>query len=240
VIAAAKVASPDTADPGGYEALVKDIVWSAQPREAAKDLVRLKALATLPAKMREALAGIGAQGADVEPFLASLAAAHAKALHGDTREEVSAAQSKADMIDWDADALPWLTPQEVQDSMLMQATEFASTVREDAASRNGKAIVAELASGHTIEVMAHGSWSRWKLVWTSPHGTMLMFTGAGGRPESVTRAALAKMFDAGSARLVADRSVVDSALDAVAQAALENSSHESPVDAPGEAPQSPM
>jgi hypothetical protein len=227
VIAGAKVASPKADDPGGYEALVKDIVWSAQPRQAVQDLPRLKTIAaTLPAKMREALAGIGAPAGEVDPFLTSLATAHSKALRGETSDDATAAQSKAEMIDWSADALPWLTPQEVQDSMLLQATDFASTLRDQSGSASGNSIVAELASGNYIEVLVHGAWMRWRLAWTSPHGTMLMFTGAGGRPESVTRVALAKMFETGTARMVSGGSVIDSALDALAQAALENSSQE--------------
>jgi len=230
VIASAKLNDPDAVDPGGFEALVGQIVWSAQPRLAVQDLVRLHELAgSLTGTMRRALAAIGISGAEVEPFLATLATAHAKALRGDTSADTgSVKHAEEQMIDWDADALPWLTPEEVQDSMMMQPTDFASTQRDTRSAQGGRsgghAAADELASGDYIEVMVRGAWARWKLAWTSPHGTMMMFTDAGGRPESLTRVSLAKMFDAGNARRIGGGSVVDSALNAVAQAALENSS----------------
>jgi hypothetical protein len=234
VIASAQLGEPTAPDPGGYEALVGDIVWSAQPRLAAQDLARLHDISgSLAGAMRRALTGIGISGKEVEPFLATLTTAHAKAMRGETSDDAgSARHAQEQMIDWDADALPWLTPEEVQDSMMMQATDFASTQHDTRSHHGGNAAVTEIASGDYIEVMVRGAWARWKLAWTSPHGTMMMFTDAGGRPESVTRVTLAKMFDAGNARRIAGGSVVDSALNPVAQAALVNSSQESSSQSP--------
>ncbi|HEY8050774.1 MAG TPA: DUF1631 family protein, partial [Ramlibacter sp.] len=236
VMAAAKLASPNEQDPGSYEALINDIVWSSQPRLAAQNLGRLKAIsAVVLEQVRAGLASIGASAADSEPFIASLADAHARALRGDVREDAAPQRAPSDRIDWQEDAVPWLSPEEVQDSQIMQSTDFAPTDRLQRATGSGRP-VPEVAVGQYIEVMARGSWSRWKLVWAAPHGTMLMFSDAGGRPESVTRATLRQMFESGTARTLAGRSVVDRALDGVAQTALDNSTRPAPL----ELRQSPM
>jgi len=50
-----------------------------------------------------------------------------------------------------------------------------------------------------------------------------MLTGAGGKPQSLTRRLLSKMLAGGTLKLITGQAVVDGALDAVAQAALKNS-----------------
>lgn len=225
VMAAAQLASGDGAkDPGGYEGLINDIVWSSQPRLAAQNTARLQRIAApLLEQVKEGLKSIGATRADIEPILATLAEAHAKALRGEAGAMAAPVRAAApEPADWHADALPWLTPEEAQDSQIMQTDGFSSTVREQ--SQVGRTQARELTVGQYVEVMVRGSWARWKLAWASVHGTMLMFTDAVGRPQSITVPALAQMIDAGQAIVLPPGSVVDSALDAVAQAALEHSS----------------
>jgi len=229
VIAAARIASPDGgADPGAYEASVSDIIWSSQPRLAGQNPARLQWMAApLLAKMREALAKIGARGAEVDPFLASLSSAHLRGLRGDSGEATAASTEESagpGQLEWHADALPWLSPEEIQDSRLLRATDFAST---EPADRSLQPARSGVAKGQYIEVMVRDAWARWKLAWSSPHGSMLMFVDAAGRPESLTAGTLAQMLASGSARRVQADSVVDAALDAVAQAALESSSEQS-------------
>jgi len=231
VVASARLESPGTKDPGGWEALINDIVWSSQARLAGQNPSRLERIsAPLIDRIKQGLHSIGASGPEVGTFLVSFEAAHQKALRGeesDTRPH-NAPVEEGDMLEWQADALPWLSPDEVQDSKLMSPTDFSSTLREVPMPESGLAQVSELAAGGYIEVSVDGVWVRWKLAWASPHGTMLMFTDAGGKPESITRQMLARMFDSGHARVLDNASLVESALDALAQAALEFSSHEPP------------
>jgi hypothetical protein len=242
VIAAAQLQAPDAKDAGGYEALVDDIVWASQPRLAPQNVPRAQRIASaLPSAVQQGLATIGAPAADVTRYVDTLASVLAKALRGEAIPNAAAAPgagTDAGMIDWQADALPWLSPEEVQDSMLLQSPDFSETRREERRQPGADdARTATLTAGQFIEVQVRGAWARWKLAWSSPHGTMLMFTDAGGRPESMTRQTLAQMLDAGSARLLEGGSVVDSALDAVAQAALENSSQQPAGDTqPGQSP----
>jgi hypothetical protein len=68
-----------------------------------------------------------------------------------------------------------------------------------------------------------GRWRRLQLTWASPHGTLFMFNDASGKSHSMTRRLLDQLVAAQGLRLISDRAVVDGALDAVAQAAANNS-----------------
>ena len=61
------------------------------------------------------------------------------------------------------------------------------------------------------------------LTWASPHATLFMFTSVGGTAHSMSRRTLDRLRSTDHLRVVADRPVVDEALDQVAQAALKNS-----------------
>ncbi|MGV3570174.1 MAG: DUF1631 family protein [Ramlibacter sp.] len=82
---------------------------------------------------------------------------------------------------------------------------------------------AELRIGTWVEIQIKGEWVRAELTWSSPHATLFMFTSLGGAAHSMSRRTLDKLRASGHVRVVADRPVVDEALDQVAQAALKNS-----------------
>ncbi|MDB5856700.1 MAG: hypothetical protein JWQ76_389 [Ramlibacter sp.] len=81
----------------------------------------------------------------------------------------------------------------------------------------------ELRIGTWAEITIKGEWVRAQLTWCSPHATLFMFTSIGGAAHSMSRRTLDKLRASGQLRVVADRPVVDEALDQVAQAALKNS-----------------
>ena len=83
--------------------------------------------------------------------------------------------------------------------------------------------VAELRAGTWAEIQIRGEWVRAQLTWCSPHATLFMFTSIGGAAHSMSRRTLDKLRNSGQLRVVADRPVVEEALDQVAQAALKNS-----------------
>jgi hypothetical protein len=62
-----------------------------------------------------------------------------------------------------------------------------------------------------------------QLTWASPHGTLFMFTALAGTAHSMSRRTLDRLRAKGALRIVAERNVVDDALDQVAKAALKNS-----------------
>jgi hypothetical protein len=72
-------------------------------------------------------------------------------------------------------------------------------------------------------MMTPNGWQRFQVTWASPHGTLFMFTGKNGQPQSMTRRLLSKMLQGETLKLIARQDVVDGALDAVAERALRNS-----------------
>lgn len=82
---------------------------------------------------------------------------------------------------------------------------------------------ADLRTGTWVELSVDGKWMRMQLTWASPHGTLFMFTSVSGSAHSMSRRTLERLRGDGLVRVVADRNVVDEALDQVAKAALKNS-----------------
>ena len=87
----------------------------------------------------------------------------------------------------------------------------------------GEVMPEELRIGAWVEIRIKGDWVRAQLTWCSPHATLFMFTSIGGAAHSMSRRTMDKLRTNGHLRVVADRPVVDEALDQVAQAALKNS-----------------
>jgi hypothetical protein len=81
----------------------------------------------------------------------------------------------------------------------------------------------ELRIGTWAEILIKGEWVRAQLTWCSPHATLFMFTSIGGTAHSMSRRTLDRLRASDNLRVVANRPVVDEALDQVAQAALKNS-----------------
>jgi hypothetical protein len=81
----------------------------------------------------------------------------------------------------------------------------------------------ELPLGSWIELQSKGQWSRTQLTWSSPHGTLFLFTNSVGATQSMTRRSRDKLVASGQLRLISGQPVVEEALDAVAKVALRNS-----------------
>jgi len=222
-------------DPGGYAALVADLVWSAQPRLVAGNTARLAKLApALVEKLRHGLAIIDYPAPSTRRFLDYLAAAHRQAplSASMTREELDATLGS----DEDEGPGPWLAPTEAQHSgfvetnqataprALFQETQpgFGDT-RPNPTGMAPALPDASLEPGAWVEMMLDGGWARYQVTWASPHGTLFMFSSAAGKPHSMTRRLLGKMLQGGTLRMISGQALVDGALDAVAQAALRNS-----------------
>ena len=247
VMAQARLAD-DTggSDPGGFAALVPDLLWSAQPRMAAGNPARLaKLVPVLVEKLRHGLAAIDYPAPSTQRFLDYLAAAHRQGMQpagpssrpaplstSMTREELEAMMGSDDS----EGANPWLAPSEAQNSgfvdthhavaprPLFQETQPGFGDTRPSMSELAPALPdAGLEPGTWVEMMLDGGWARYQVTWASPHGTLFMFASASGKPHSMTRRLLGKMLQTGTLRMISGQAVVDGALDAVAQAALRNS-----------------
>ena len=227
VVAQAQLTCADGSDdPFGYRALVADLVWSVQvgpgERQPARRLAQM--VPTLLARLREGLGRIDYPAELSQRFFDSLMALHASALQGVSDEATQALAEAAPAQP--ADAEPWLAEGEVQDSGWLDgdsvaAEEMLAEVGDLTAPEPRPAT--ELRTGTWAELLVNGEWTRVQLTWASPHGTLFMFTALAGTAHSMSRRTLDRLRAQGKLRIVAERNVVDDALDQVAKAALKNS-----------------
>ncbi|HEX7891199.1 MAG TPA: DUF1631 family protein [Ramlibacter sp.] len=252
VVAEAQLSCEDgSSDPHGYRALVEDLVWSVQKTSSQRGRARrlVQMIPGLLHRMREGLQRIGYPPELTQRFFDHLITLH-KAAVQEGRDK--AAEAAADAA-WheeskfsDSAVEMWLDGVEVQESGYVDfpglETEFEKVAAPEAASQPEVAPavsqaeevveVVELGSspkdqdmrvGTWVEILIKGEWVRAQLTWSSPHATLFMFTSVGGTAHSMSRRSLDKLRSTDSLRIVADRPVVDEALDHVARAALKNS-----------------
>jgi hypothetical protein len=231
-------------DPGGYKALVKPLIWSAHPELACRDVAKLTTLVPrLLTTLREGLRLIDYPAVKTSAFFDLLMRLHQQAFRPNPvgvpsiPEALPSARIK-DQIQ------PWLAPSEALASGFMSLDEEAADdkptkaptdllselelpqgeVPADAdlvAARD--ALVEKLTVGTWVELLANGVWSRTQLGWISPQRTMYLFTSVQGKTQSMTKHMLQRLIASDALKPLAERSVVDGALDAVVHTATLNS-----------------
>jgi hypothetical protein len=221
-------------DPYGYRAMVDDVGWSGQKSTAtrgrAKRLVQM--IPGLLAKLREGLDRIQYPPELTARFFNNLITIHRAAVH-EGRDVVSKAAADAievqesEFSDSLNEAAIWLDKQECVDSGYLDADALSA---EHAASAEfvfdqpgGPARAGDMKTGTWVELMVQNEWVRAQLTWASPQATLFMFTSLAGSAHSMSRRTLDRLRAQGRMKIVAERNVVDEALDQVARAALKNS-----------------
>jgi hypothetical protein len=234
-------------DPGGYTAILTDLIWSAQPSIVGNQTARLANLVQpLMEKVKHGLATIDYPKSSAERFLGHLALAHQAALRGTAQAEApKMSREELEHMMGAGDDAPgaWLAPSEAQESGFMetlpslgspkaftstQANEFNSTRPPPPEDDLPELPVDHLQPGAWVDMMTGQGWQRVQVTWASPHGTLFMFTGTSGQPQSMSRRLLAKMLKSGTLKTISQQAVVEGALDAVAEKALRNSLHAKP------------
>ena len=218
------------ADPN---ALVDELIWSVQPRVARLNRTRLVELVpNLLARLREGLLVISYPTEMTGRFFDQLIGLHETALEGARAERIAAAQDTALLSDAPGDPTTdhgagvavqdTNEPGVVQDpstlpSYFSDEDEAFDLVAPQPASGP------ELVVGTWVELMFEGQMLRAQLTWVSPHRTLFMFNSAGRKAHSMSRRTLNRLRIQGLMRIVSDRHLVDTALDAVTLVALRNS-----------------
>lgn len=231
-------------DPGRYRELVDALLWSAQPEQTRINVGRLARLVPkLLTKLREGLATIDYPATKTAAFFDLLMKLHQQAFRPapatapSTTPPPSGTFRSAPTRDAEE---PWIAPSEAQQSGFMdvgaehgpsepQATtakasrsSFApadAQAGEEARSNN----LQGMTVGTWVDLLVSGKWERTQLSWIGPHGTLFLFTSAYGRTQSMTKRLLDKLVAQGSMRVISQQTVLEGALDAVAEAALRNS-----------------
>lgn len=211
-------------DPGKVQTTVDALLWSAQPELTRKNVGKLTRLVPkLLTKLREGLALIQYPQEQTEAFFESLFGLHQQALKPlAAKLRVGPAQKAADE---EPVAESWVAPLEAAATGFMQDLPSASAKVEAApvAERPSHASEQAMPIGTWAELLLNGQWVRTQLTWATPHGSMFLFTDASGGCQSMTKRSRDKRLLDGSMRVVQTQTVVDDALDAVAQTAMRNS-----------------
>jgi hypothetical protein len=246
VMAAAHLADASgAADPGGYAGIINDLIWTTQPRLAAQNPGRLaKLVPPLLHTLRHGLASIEYPADATQRLLDYLTDQHQMALRAPTDAAAVPEPMSRDELDsyWGKEqARPevWLEQTEARESGLMEripdaALDWRETLGPDHADTQPISAESPMALSATdflpgvwADVFINGAWSRWQLAWASPHSLLFMFTDGSGKYQSMTRSMLDKMVALGALRVMS-QTVLEGALDAVAQKALRNSTDSAP------------
>ncbi|HMA07591.1 MAG TPA: DUF1631 family protein [Ramlibacter sp.] len=241
VVAEAQLSCADgSADPYGYRALVDDLIWSVQKSTATRGRARrlVHMIPGLLAKIREGLARIDYPPELTARFFNNLITIHRAAVH-EGRDAISAAAAdaaEAQVSEFSDSSLEaagiWLDSKEAQDSGFVEDEGFpthqaaapeAAVVADASAPEEAHARPGDWHTGTWVELLVGRDWVRAQLTWASPHATLFMFTSLSGSAHSMSRRTLDRLWSQGLIKVVADRNVVDEALDQVAKAALKNS-----------------
>ncbi|MDT7521257.1 DUF1631 family protein [Rhodoferax sp. TBRC 17198] len=227
-----------------YQALIAALLWSTHPDLAPKNIPKLtKLVPLLLGTLRDGLETIQYPATKVGAFFEALMGLHQaafRAVHRDpwTRSKeapetparaVALAVPHRPVEDGD----PWVAPSEASESNLLElddASSASSTAPESSTSTAQEAEVpvsgngaGSLPLGSWVELQSNDDWVRTQLTWASPHGTLFLFTSASGSTQSMTRRTHDKLVAAGQLRVISAQTVLDAALDAVAQQAMKNS-----------------
>ena len=233
VVAQSQLGCADgSADPGGYLALVDELIWSVQLVLTRRNRTRLVQLVpNLLVKLRQGLQLIQYPEERIAVFFDALISLHEKVFENQRTHPVagSADQTLAavgELMEESAspDALErpdsagfWVADDEARESgYLPQDAEPLIDVVDSPWS------VGDLNTGVWVELTVEGVWLRAQLTWASPHRTLFMFISRGGLAHSMSRRTMERLRMQGLIRVVSDGHVVDNALDGVAQTALQN------------------
>ena len=188
----------ETPDPGGYLALVDDLVWSVRRPADGREYARLvRLIPRLLAHLNEGLVMIRYPQESVSIFLDELSALHDKVLD-DHRSAITAAraaqQARLDAAGQQADPVPDPEP----DSQL-QAPESGLGPDSDLDSLSPSDHPAE--TGEWADLLLGGVWVRARLTWISHNRTLFMFVSGNGLAHAMTRRMMDRLQAQGRLRL---------------------------------------
>jgi len=127
------------------------------------------------------------------------------------------------------DDTPWVAPSEARESGYIDISQSPETEGGNAAEAtpgDGAALplaASTITVGSWVNLQVAGRWERTQLSWIGSHGNLFLFTSASGRTQSMTLRLLDRLLQQGAMQVLAQQPVVDNALDAVAQTAMQNS-----------------
>jgi hypothetical protein len=215
-----------TPDPGGYLALVDDLVWSVQLRLIRRNRARLvQMVPEMLVTMRRGLELISYPPSRMAVFFDALIAFHEQVFDATRPAAEESVAAPIPPVAEEPAAAPWVVEEEASDSGYMDEDIMLPSEppapQPEAVDRSIWS-VDSLSAGTWVDLALAGNWVRAQLTWTSPQRTLFMFISGSGMAHSMSRRTIDRMKKSRLIRLVSDGRVMDNALDAVAQTALKN------------------
>ncbi|QCB46036.1 DUF1631 family protein [Hydrogenophaga sp. PAMC20947] len=212
-----------------YMDILADLLWSSQLAQASRNRARLIRVASVVLRtLREGLDSIDYPREASEAFFQALMGLHEAAY----RTQRSDADDRSlDSRLPSVDAGLWMHASEakesgfMEDAFILEQPVFEDTqpMSRDGLPEEASALVTsmdQLHPGAWFDLREDQNLTRCQLTWSSPHGTLFLFTGPGQRSISLTQRGAERMIALGRLRVVADHGLVQDALDAVARQAL--------------------
>jgi Protein of unknown function (DUF1631) len=224
VVAQAQLNFADgTDDPGGYRALVDDLIWSVQLHLTRRNRPRLvQMVPDMLVTMRRGLELIAYPPKRMAAFFDTLISFHEQVFDSG---RAAALEMPVQAPAVEAAGGIWIVGEEAAESGFLDeewAAPPSATQPRHAAADQAIWSVDSLSTGTWVDLALAGSWVRAQLTWASPQRTLFMFISGSGMAHSMSRKTVERLKKSRLIRTVSDGRVIDNALDAVAQAALHN------------------
>lgn len=223
-------------DPGGYGAVVTDLLWTVKQETVLRDPAH--AFVLIPKVVSRLRAGLDLLGdipsAD-DTFFRALEKLHRPVLKLRARHRKQAFDVPSELPMDAVEAAPsapreksgevWLAPREqrnfgYQDTVLHKAAQEEAKASAVPAPR-ADALIAQLAVGAWVDLYSRQEWLRAQLTWASGNGALFMFVSHGGLAHSMTRRSLQRLVSDRLLRVVEGHEVVQHAIEQIGRAQRE-------------------
>lgn len=217
-------------DPGGWNGVISDLLWSAKTDQTLRDPGRL--FSTVPGMLEQLRGGLGLLEQDVaenDTFFQALEKLHRPVLKLRAKSRQGSAAPPVVELDPTLLSTERQKPQRPDRDPYMARSELRAAGFDEGASgpvplepqRPAGAVTPatpsldSLQQGCWVDLKSRGEWRRAQLTWVSSRGTLFMFVSNGGRPHSMTRRTLERLLAERQLRPVEGGAVVQRAIDAL-------------------------
>jgi hypothetical protein len=190
-------------DPEGYWALVPSLLWCSQPSLTSADPEQLDdTMPRLVVKLRKGLKSINYPSLQTSALLQRLVGLHQQAFDRSSlaalvREGAASIAAELDAEGVGASRYAAVGEGGSENSGAEATVTTSAALVEDADPYAGFVI------GCWVELLTNGRLVRTQLTWSSPQGTLFLFTGADASTQSMTRRMRDKLAQEGALRVVA-------------------------------------
>lgn len=209
-------------DPGGWSAVISDLLWSVKREQTLRNPSRL--IATIPKLLERLRAGLALVGQDLQDngtFFTALEKLHRPVLKLRAKQRHASDSMPAELeVDPALMATerqqprrdrgePWMAREELDAAGFLDTQPSAPAPLADESPPPDPAeaaaveaplddgdvavLVDGLRQGCWVDLYSRQQWRRANLTWVSGRATLFMFVSGGGRPHSMTRRSLEKL-----------------------------------------------